>query len=271
MIYSIYPHTSHDKELDMSAQAAVDMNEFLSLGYSAQKIMRKISDVDQRDHYKHIRDSIIRGQRCQRNWDLTKELTQEQIDLILTSVTQCPTKQNNQYYSVAATTDRELIEAVHETTYFESKGNYATDIPNHERTNPQVLAQLLLVFTHHELEEFKNEEQYVALHDPESTTLSGFEEKDAIAKAKRIIEEDRIQAIGVAAGHSTLTASLIGLQTGCCKCFDRKKVQELFHLSEEPLLLMGIGYGDPSRRRREHHVNGMYIGSESKKIDIHWR
>ena len=41
-----------------------------------------------------IKKAIIRSQHCQRNWDLTKKIPSEDIKMIETAVTNCPSKQN---------------------------------------------------------------------------------------------------------------------------------------------------------------------------------
>lgn len=48
--------------------------------------------------FANIKKAILRSQRCQRNWDLSKQLTTQQLDLILAAATECPTKQNIPFY-----------------------------------------------------------------------------------------------------------------------------------------------------------------------------
>jgi nitroreductase len=203
---------------------------------------------DNPEFFKHINKSVLKGQRCQRNWDLSRQLSPEQLQLIVHSATQCPTKQNTQFYSLVVTQDRDIIEAIHDETYFtEGKG----PIEGYTRSNPQVLANTLLVFTRHELTSKRNTDQRL-------------DETD-------IVENDRQQAIGIAAGFVNMTASLIGLQTGCCKCMHRENVKNILGINEEPLLLMGVGFRDPTRGRRYHQTTNEYIGSFKKKIDVLYR
>ena len=66
--------------------------------------------------------------------------------------------------------------------------------------------------------------------------------------------QDREQALGIAVGYVNLVSSMLGYETGCCKCFDGEEVSKLIGKEYgEPLLLMGIGYPDPTRNRLEHH------------------
>ena len=44
-------------------------------------------------------DKAIRAsQRCQRNWDLTQVIAEEDVKTLQTAVTQCASKQNDVYY-----------------------------------------------------------------------------------------------------------------------------------------------------------------------------
>jgi hypothetical protein len=60
-----------------------------------------------------LKEKHIEGQLCQRNWDLTQEMPEEDVQVILHSVTQCPSKQNLDYYSVIAIQDRSIIENIY--------------------------------------------------------------------------------------------------------------------------------------------------------------
>ena len=62
-------------------------------------------------------DKAIRAsQRCQRNWDLTQVINEDDVKVLETAVTQCASKQNDVYYKVKFITDRDTIESIHEQT-----------------------------------------------------------------------------------------------------------------------------------------------------------
>ena len=63
-----------------------------------------------------IKKSIHKSQHCNRNWDLSKSIPQEDVDLIVESATQCPVKQNLNYYKTHVITDRDEIEKIHDKT-----------------------------------------------------------------------------------------------------------------------------------------------------------
>ena len=87
-----------------------------------------------------IKKSIHKSQHCNRNWDLSKTIPQEDVDLIVESATQCPVKQNLNFYKTHVITDRDKIEKIHNAT-----AGFFIDGVRH--TNSQTLANVLLAFT----------------------------------------------------------------------------------------------------------------------------
>ena len=57
-----------------------------------------------------ILDYARLAQPCQRNWLEDEKIPQEDIDYIIEACTTMPSKQNIPYYSIAYTTDREVID-----------------------------------------------------------------------------------------------------------------------------------------------------------------
>lgn len=203
---------------------------------------------------KLLRESINESQKCQRNWDLNQQIDEEDKELILESVTNCPSKQNINYYNLHVIEDRKMIEKIHENTkgFGPIYGDYDSEKMNgyyrEERgeegeyhTNPQVLAQMLLVFT-------KNEEN-----------LPKREKNDEY-------EEDRLMAVGIAAGYCNIISTQLGYATGCCKCFDFDGVKNI--IGEKPMLLMGVGIPDKKRNRREHQTEDFKFPTLRKMKNI---
>ena len=119
------------------------------------------------------------------------------------------------------------------------KLSISPSVPNNElngkfETNPQTLANLLLVFTkdHPKARRTKEEDKHG------SKTVS--------------FHDDRLQATGIAVGYVNLVSTMLGYETGCCKCFNVIEVAKELN-GEEPVLMMGIGYPDTNRSRLEHH------------------
>ena len=180
--------------------------------------------------------TIAKSQQCNRNWDLSKQIPEDDLKTMEQAVTQCSSKQNRVFYKVLHTQDREKIEAIHDATDGFTYGLQKDEDDNYlTTTNPQVLGNSLFV---------------LAKDRDKSLSARTSEENDGgIEDGKIQTDEDR--AIGIAAGYLTLTAQLLGYQSGCCQCFDEPKVKEVLGIDDEIFLLMGVGYGDKKRNRRE--------------------
>jgi nitroreductase len=197
--------------------------------------------------HKEIFKAIHRSQHCQRNWNLDSELSEDDIKLIIESATQCPSKQNKTFYKIHAVTNRKIIEEIHENT--KGFGAYPTSSGKLEpQTNPQVLANLLLVF-----------EAYV----PSGVDQHPCEDYHFNIDAATL--RDQQMAVGIAAGYVNITSSLLGYSTGCCLCFNPNKISEILNLDNTVLLLMGVGVKDNERNRREHHIDEDFVFPSIKK------
>jgi nitroreductase len=191
-----------------------------------------------------LKKAIHRSQHCQRNWDLTKEIPEEDIDLIITAATQCPSKQNIAHYKVHAITNRDLIEKIHQNTV----GFQVI------HTNSQVLANLLLVLEHSPVNNHNNLFSY-------NKELSQSEKANSFLR-------DAHMAVGVAAGYVNVISSIIGYSTGCCACFNSSAIKELLGLDNDILLMMGVGFKDSNLNRRVHHENHDFTFPAIKKEEI---
>jgi nitroreductase len=211
-----------------------------------------------------ISKAIVKSQHCQRNFDLTKKIPDEDFDLLKKSVTECPSKQNIAYYKVHFIEDRYLIEDIHEQT----RGFVTNQHESGCETNTQVLANLLVLFERHLPNTRLNNDNFVRNEQTRYFQEHGkWEDEELLTK-------DINTSLGIAAGYLNLTASLLGYRTGCCQCFDSDKVKEVALLEDDPLLLMGVGYHQEGVNRRKHHIRDDFLFSAKKKMPIEtkvWR
>ena len=224
--------------------------------------------------HKEIEKSIIRSQHTQRNWDLSKQIPKEDINTMLHAITNCPSKQNIAFYKVHFIQDREVIEEIHELTYGFStfKGRSGAKYSPEENgilgekrkrdteTNPQVLANLLVIFEDYNyFDDLKDD-----IHRNEATRnylMNGKLDK----WDKEELTRDKNIAVGIAAGYLNLTASLLGYRTGCCQCMDVDAIQEAAVLKEKPVLLMGVGFPQDGVNRRKHHIRDFNFIAKKKQ------
>jgi len=209
--------------------------------------------------HKQIKRAVNRSQHCQRNWDLTKDIPEQDLKLIIHAATQCPSKQNIAFYKVHATTNRKIIENIHDTT--SGFTNYET---GKYETNSQTLANLLIAFERDDhLHRHTSDNIF---RNDEMNTLDTVGEMTEGQKA--CLERDAFMAIGVAAGYVNLTSSMLGYGTGFCACFDEKEVANIVGAENPIKLLMGIGFKDETRPRREHHSKPQFVYPSKSKQKI---
>jgi len=210
------------------------------------------------DHVE-IKKAIIKSQHCQRNWDLSQQIPQDDLDLIIHAATQCPSKQNIAFYKAHFLQSRDIVEQVHELTRHNSRHPlYETE------TNSQIMANLVIVFEENDFipslktDIYRNEETQ-AINRKKATT----DHYDALKR-------DKHMAVGIAAGYVNLTANILGYSTGCCACFDDIGIRETLGLNGEVLLLMGVGFKDHTRNRRIHHLLPDFVFSTKVKQPIEY-
>jgi len=200
--------------------------------------------------------AIHRSQHTQRNFNREKVMPIEDIKTIITAATQCPSKQNLAFYDLHIIQNHDVIDEIYKTTTNMVMKPEAR-VGNERLSNPQVLANLLLVFTQ---SDFINSSKidHKNLKDLREDTPSNRDHK-------RILEADMHQAAGIAAGYVNIVSTLLGYETGCCRCvMDHQKLLSLLGIDKKVpiLLLMGVGFKNDGMNRRIHPLKN------SKEHDI---
>ena len=199
--------------------------------------------------------AIHRSQHTQRNFNREKVMPIEDIKTIITAATQCPSKQNLAFYDLHIVQNHDVIDEIYKTTTNivmkpeEREGNT-------KLSNPQVLANLLLIFTKSDFMNSSSSDRSKNLRD-----LRAGSNRDH----KRILEADMHQAAGIAAGYVNIVSTLLGYETGCCRCvMDNEKLLSLLGIDKKVpiLLLMGVGFKNDGMNRRIHPLK------DSKEHDI---
>lgn len=198
-----------------------------------------------------IKKAVVRSQHCQRNFDLSRQIPQEDLDLLVYAATNCPSKQNHRFYNLHVITNKDVINKVHELSPGTSAKNKITG-EFEMTTNSQVLANAIFVF------EAMPYDKMTKTYQEKLTTYEDFD----------CYMRDLNTAIGIAAGYVNLTASMLYYSTGCCQCFDTDAIQSYLKLNERPALIMGIGYKNENHNRRVHAVDKNLVFSTRKKEEI---
>lgn len=197
--------------------------------------------------------AIHKSQHVQRNWDLSRSIPEEDLEIIEQACLGAPSKQNVTFFKPYFIQDRPTIEAIHRQTsgFYVQDGVKGGKAPKGDRltTNPQTLANLLIVF----VKDFDKEQAKKSTDQWDNDSL---------------MEQDMHTAVGVAAGYVNMTAAMLGYSTGCCSCCNKDEIQRILNIDEKPLLLMGVGYPDPNKPRRQHHLKDELVFPTNRKGEV---
>lgn len=198
-----------------------------------------------------LEKSIHRAQHCQRNWDLTQQIPEKDLQTIKVAASCAPTKQNLPFFNAYFITDRKIIEEIHGLT----EGFY---IKGERTTNPQTLANVLIAFvTEWAPKEAETDKDMVTANRAKAVGRWNyrFQPDGMIDKGDENFKRDQATAVGVAAGFVNVTSSMLGYATGCCQCFDESAVKKVLKLDGQGkgvALLMGVGIPGEMPRRTHH-------------------
>lgn len=189
-----------------------------------------------------IKEYVESSQHCQRNWDLSKKISQEHLDLFTYILQTVPSKQNVAYYKAHFIFNNDLKRKIYDNT-----ATYSARFVDF--CNPQVLANLLIVF-----EDYLDFDPNRNINDDLSVLNNTRLKEDQKQSVNNIIHEDRQQAIGIASGQLILVANMLGYKTGFCKCFNNEEIKKLLNTSNRISLLLGVGFPNEGVPHNVHEL-----------------
>jgi len=204
--------------------------------------------------------AVNSSQRCQRNWDLSKEIDLETINWLIDVGYNTPTKQNLNSFDIVCIKDRDVIQQFanaarnSDDELSQISKSLSSAIKQGRMQNPQTNSNILFLF-------FMREE------DRDSSTKFYRDHGNALSKGSyRVLTS---LEVGLSAGAIAIAANSLGLKSGFCKCFWEdafpKKVLKAHKLNRYNLLLMlGIGY--PLYDTHTLHTDGINTSNTYDKI-----
>ena len=196
--------------------------------------------------------AIDNAQRAQRNYDLSKSISQRDLDTLIYAATNSPSKQNETHYALHVYTDTDIIRKVYDCTKkftlstpqtgtddsygITSSGTFWQDDTCSVK-NSQILSNVLFVY----------EED---LGEARGFTHQAGQEN--LGNAVTLYKEQIAYSIGISVGELILSASLLGYKTGICSAIDDQAAKKVLGIKSVPKLLVGIGYDNPGTDRRLH-------------------
>ena len=227
-----------DLVFKLKLQMLAGFENFSRNGYYMQGPDRETKVKHMFYNWDHEMEIIRNMQKCQRNWDYSRNISPELIDYLLWHAENAPSKQHEAYYDVYWSADRKVVE---ECTKYTWGSTHSRNPPSTWR-NTQANANMYIVFVAKEPE--------TQLNCHADGTL-----KDNKDPARW---ENAYVSIGIAMGLVMRAANAIGLATGCNKShgdlngdmfWERKLGIEEDVLAGRKKIAYGIGIGFPQEGR----------------------
>ena len=221
-----------------------------------------------------FKKAIDSAQRAQRNYDLTKTIPQEDLDILIYAAVHSPSKQNETHYSLAVYTNQNIIHQIYsntkkftvvkdkedrDKTFGEIDGKYWVNDKN-SVTNSQILANVLFAYVE-EKGKARNGNHHVA-------------QKNSAGNAAAIYNANKSYSIGISAGQLILTANLLGYRTGICTAMNKDPIKKIIGTENSVKMLIGVGYPNANTDRRLHYETlnrDMPAHARTGSIDEKWR
>jgi nitroreductase len=225
-----------------------------------------------------FKNLLWNSQRCQRNWDLTKTIPSEDIELMVHACKSSPSKQNEPHFRVYGIENFDLRKKIYNETL-----NFAHDSDgvslcfnkdgsiNYKRQS-QLMGNFLFVFCRDKGNIYRSGESYCGsefLEEDKNVPYAGTVDLSTAEKKKKVQDKYNamgLHAIGISVGYLLITAHMLGYKTGCSSGFDADIVTEITG-HPRPEIIVAVGYSDETRNRREEHFErGRLFPSWNKDI-----
>ena len=237
-----------------------------------------------------LEELIYKSQRCQRNWDLSKEIPKEDIDTMIHAIKSAPSKQNEKHFQVSIVTDYDQRFAIYNATHNFAHSEDGVNIDKHPdgsinyKRQSQLIGNMLFVFSRDINNEYRAGEAFAGGKRVEknkkvkeeltkSDQTAGrldFKVPGERKKIRRLYEDHGLHALGIGVGYLLMTAHLLGYRTGCSGGFHRQTVRDITGM-KDPHVVVAVGYDDPNRDRKEEHFESWRkFPTWDKDRSIHW-
>jgi nitroreductase len=166
-------------------------------------------------------ESSLSAERCQRNWNESSIVKDQDIEDIVQICTNMPTKGNKETYQLIVSKNLDYNKQIFKYCYNSEDENHLENVNKNIFPNPQVASQVLFIWI-------------------SNTSINDNTPAD-------VFMDDVNLSVGISSGSAALSANSYGYKTGFCKCFDSEKLntflRKTFDISKKDRvnLLLGIG------------------------------
>ena len=200
-----------------------------------------------------IKEAVDVSQRAQRNYDLSKTISDHDLETLVYAAVNSPSKQNETHFSLKVYTDPSIIRLVYSCTkkfavydrseqefkkIFKEENNQFWFDEDRCVHNSQILANAIFIYLD-DVGTARNGEHMLA-------------KKNVGGVCDITYQEQKNFSLGISAGQLILSAALLGYKTGLCSAFSISKIQNIINTKERIKLIVGIGYENVGVDRLYH-------------------
>lgn len=195
-------------------------------------------------------EAVKSAERCQRNWNHSKPVIEEDVKKIVDVATTMPTKQNREYYELMVSTNPNFNRTCYKHA-IDPQSEHFKDRKIHRNT--QVTAPLVMIWKP---------------TSPDDLFITDSDE----------FTQNYLISIGISSGAAVLTANQLGYKTGFCSCIEDETlfedVEKIYNISVTNrfrTLIVGFGYPDENFDRQDCVIDGecgWIAESRNKNIDV---
>ncbi len=197
-----------------------------------------------------LKKAVDITQRAQRNYDLSKSIPQEDLDTLIYTAINSPSKQNETHFKLKVYTDPNLIRKIYDCTerfglftretfdkMYKDNGNEVVGNNKYEIKNSQILSNVVFVYCDDE-DNLRGGDQVIAARG------------NASEDTQKLFTRLKNFSIGISSGQLVLVAALLGYKTGYCSAFVIPELKAI--TKDDPRVIVGIGYENKNMDRRLH-------------------
>ena len=230
----------------------------------------------------NLHDLLWESQRCQRNWNLDKEIPKSDQDLLIHAIKSAPSKQNEKHFKVYAISNYDARKKMYDSTKnFAHDADGETLCLNSDGTinyknQSQLIGNLVFVFCREKNDIYRSSESFAGgefVAEDKNIQQAGL--VDLSTPELKLIAQGYynamgLHAIGIAVGYLLVTSHLLGYKTGCSSGFDKQAATEITG-HDYPEIAVAVGYGNDTRNSREEHFDpSRLFPTFNKDIPIEW-
>jgi nitroreductase len=207
--------------------------------------------------HEEIKKAVDIAQRAQRNYDLSKSILTDDLETLIYSAVNSPSKQNETHYQLNIYTDQNKIKDIYNCTkrfslikdeedrknsFEENKDGIFWQNVDTSVYNSQILSNVLFVYIDDNgLPRGGNSSIAQKTNNSNSESFQNY-------------NNQKNYSIGISVGQLILSATLLGYKTGICSAFDPVAIKKVVNTDMEVKLLVGIGYENKNLDRRLHSI-----------------